>query len=81
MKYLFLLLSFLMIATLGMAQETAPEEADQITEKKENLWKTLSKITYRKEFDELMGFKIDKPVFINITINPGSIRCYYRREN
>ena len=27
------------------------------------IWKTLSKITYKKEFDELMGFKIDKPVF------------------
>lgn len=26
-------------------------------------WKTLSKITYRKQFDELMGFKIDVPVF------------------
>jgi len=32
-------------------------------EKKENIWKTLSRITYRKEYDELMGFKIDKPVF------------------
>ncbi len=30
---------------------------------KENVWKTLSKITYRKEYDEIMGFKIDKPVF------------------
>src|SRR5690606_3639291 len=27
------------------------------------LWKTLAKITYRKEFDEFLGFKIDKPVF------------------
>lgn len=26
-------------------------------------WKTLSKITYKKEFDEMMGFKVDKPVF------------------
>jgi len=31
--------------------------------KKPTLWKTLSKITYKKEYDELMGFKIDKPVF------------------
>lgn len=29
----------------------------------ESVWKTLAKITYRKEYDELMGFKIDKPVF------------------
>ena len=29
----------------------------------DNIWKTLSKITYKKEYDELMGFKIDIPVF------------------
>lgn len=31
--------------------------------KSKSVWKTLAKITYKKEFDELMGFKIDKPVF------------------
>ncbi|MEM1217685.1 MAG: hypothetical protein AAGH79_02185 [Bacteroidota bacterium] len=30
-----------------------------------SLWKTLSKITYKKEYDELMGFKVDVPVFSN----------------
>ena len=29
----------------------------------ENLWKTLAKITYVKEYDAFLGFKIDKPVF------------------
>lgn len=29
----------------------------------DNIWKTFSKISYKKEYDELMGFKIDKPVF------------------
>ncbi len=29
----------------------------------ENTWKTLAKITYTKQFDELMGFKVDVPVF------------------
>ena len=29
----------------------------------DNVWKTLAKISYKKEYDELMGFKIDKPVF------------------
>lgn len=29
----------------------------------ESLWKTLAKITYVKEYNELMGFKVDKPVF------------------
>jgi hypothetical protein len=28
-----------------------------------NTWKTLSKITFKKEYDEIMGFKVDKPVF------------------
>lgn len=28
-----------------------------------NAWKTLAKITYKKQFDELMGFKVDVPVF------------------
>ena len=35
----------------------------QVTTKEENIWKSLSKISYKKEYDELMGFKIDKPVF------------------
>ncbi len=29
----------------------------------ENLWKTLARITYKKEYDAFLGFKIDKPVF------------------
>jgi len=29
----------------------------------QSTWKTLSKITFKKEFDELMGFKVDVPVF------------------
>lgn len=28
-----------------------------------NIWKTLSKITFKKQYDELMGFKVDVPVF------------------
>ncbi len=33
------------------------------TKKEKNLWRTLAKITFKKEYDELMGFKIDVPVF------------------
>ena len=29
----------------------------------EGIWKTLSKITYKKEYNEIMGFKVDVPVF------------------
>lgn len=28
-----------------------------------NNWKTLGKITFRKQYDELLGFKVDVPVF------------------
>lgn len=41
-----------------VAQDAAPEPV-----KKKSLWKTLGKITYKKKYDELMGFKIDIPVF------------------
>ncbi|MBK8489816.1 MAG: hypothetical protein IPL49_02645 [Saprospirales bacterium] len=27
------------------------------------VWKTLSRVTYRKEYSEIMGFKVDVPVF------------------
>ena len=43
--------------TLGEDAVAASEDS------KENLWKTLSRITYKKEYDEFLGFKIDKPVF------------------
>ena len=29
----------------------------------ENTWKTLAKITFTKQYDEIMGFKVDVPVF------------------
>ena len=32
-------------------------------QKSTNLWKTLSKITYKKEYDEMLGFKVDVPIF------------------
>ena len=29
----------------------------------DNMWKTLAKITFKKEYDEMLGFKVDVPVF------------------
>lgn len=29
----------------------------------DNIWRTLGKITYTKKYDELLGFKVDVPVF------------------
>lgn len=31
--------------------------------KDQKVWKTLTKITFKKQYDEIMGFKIDLPVF------------------
>ncbi len=50
-------------AAEGDANTASAEKVDDGEAKTENIWKTLSRITYRKEYDELMGFKIDKPVF------------------
>ena len=47
---LFILLS---VATAATAQSTL----------RDNTWKTLSKITFKKEYDEVLGLKIDVPVF------------------
>ena len=53
-RILFVLIATISLQTVNAQIKQAPEE---------NMWKTLSKITYKKEFDEIMGFKIDKPVF------------------
>jgi hypothetical protein len=29
----------------------------------DNAWKTLGKLTYRKEYDALLGYKVDIPIF------------------
>jgi hypothetical protein len=51
-QILTLIITFFMISNIfGQTQPT------------DNIWKTLSKISYKKEYDDLMGFKIDKPVF------------------
>lgn len=35
----------------------------QVMNAQSDIWKTLAKISYKKEYDAIMGFKIDKPVF------------------
>ncbi len=71
-KYLlfqiFFFASFLAFSQTETAPPTIEDAADvvmeeEVVDKKENVWKTLSKITYKKEFDEFLGFKIDIPVF------------------
>jgi len=52
-----------MIFFLVMFSIPALPVAEAQTGATESLWKTLAKITYKKEYDEFLGFKIDKPVF------------------
>ncbi len=53
MKKIFLLLPlFLLFSVAAQAQKNAG-----------NTWKTLSKITFKKQYDEFLGFKVDVPVF------------------
>lgn len=51
-KLLTIFAAFLFLATAAQAQNT-------------NSWKTLSKITFKKQYDEFLGFKVDVPVFSN----------------
>lgn len=52
----------LMIALVGLFLLTL--SAPAFSQNNSNtIWKTLAKITYKKEYDEMLGFKIDVPVF------------------
>ena len=53
MKYISTLLLAITIM-VGSAQVDSPSKGT---------WKTLGKITFKKVYDELMGFKVDMPVF------------------
>jgi len=78
MKYIYIIIVGLLFFNTAYGQDSVPvpAAAEEVkataeksaedapaTTKKENTWKTLAKITYVKEYDEIMGFKIDKPVF------------------
>ncbi len=57
MKYL--LTSFIFVLSFSVLA-TAQDQKDADPKK---TWKTLGKITFKKQFDEFMGFKVDVPVF------------------
>ncbi len=54
------------LAQTEVKKEDVKKEVAKKTNKKENVWKTLGKITFRKQYDELMGFKVDVPVFSDV---------------
>jgi hypothetical protein len=58
---IFLSLTLLIHASL-FAQEDVVSDQQTMSQEK-YVWKTLGKITYKKKYDEIMGFKVDVPVF------------------
>ena len=56
------LITFSLLVLFSISATFAQNKENESLET-ENTWKTLARLTYKKEFDELMGFKIDKPVF------------------
>ena len=52
MRYLFFCLVMLFMATAVSAQSAAA-----------STWQDLAKVSYEKKYDELLGFKVDVPVF------------------
>ena len=53
MKKIFLLLPLFLFFSVGAQAQNSGG----------NTWKTLSKITFKKQYDEFLGFKVDVPVF------------------
>ena len=51
--------AFLLLVIHPMQAQNEPIEPAQKT----NTWKTLGKITFKKQYDEMLGFKVDVPVF------------------
>lgn len=47
------------VATVFLAASATTVQAQSA----ENVWKTLAKITFKKQYDEMLGFKVDVPVF------------------
>ena len=67
---LFLMVSFSNEALAQLGEKTGKVESKEAKLPKADakdpaatVWKTLGKITFKKEYDEIMGFKVDKPVF------------------
>jgi hypothetical protein len=56
MKKIF---GWMILSALIFSSTTMAAQSDNAA----NFWKTLSKITFKKEYDEMMGFKVDIPVF------------------
>lgn len=51
-----ILLLFVAVLLVGVSATTSQAQES-------SLWKSLAKITFKKQYDEMLGFKVDVPVF------------------
>lgn len=51
-----ILLLFVAVFLVGVSATTSQAQES-------SLWKSLAKITFKKQYDEMLGFKVDVPVF------------------
>ncbi len=51
----------IVIVLIAAFSMTVASEA--VAQSSASIWKTLSNITFKKEYDEMLGFKVDVPVF------------------
>ena len=66
MKNTILIFVISMLGICGLSAQQSKDEvmkAPKSESKAPNTWKKLSKITFKKQYDEMMGFKVDVPVF------------------
>lgn len=59
-------LALILFFSISLSAQQAPAASDvpdTETLEVENTWKQLSRLTFKKQYDEMMGFKVDIPVF------------------
>lgn len=60
-KLIFSITAMLFLAGFSTNLQAQSEPTEPV--QKTNTWKTLGKITFKKQYDEMLGFKVDVPVF------------------
>ncbi len=63
-NFWIILIALFLIPTVDYAQSNnKTKTTTKNSDSGDNVWKTLGKVTFKKEYDEFMGFKVDVPVF------------------
>lgn len=62
-RSLLLGLALLLLSSVSLEAQTAAEVEEERQLSAARMWHALSKITFKKVYDEFQGFKVDVPVF------------------